>query len=271
MAYRRDGPAVAVDPMSHRDVIQHPILVAGRRLEVVELPRDPARRPLVMLHEGLGSVGLWRRFPRALADATGRDVVAFSRHGHGRSGPPPRPRTPAFFHGEALEVLPEVLRLLGLTEPLLVGHSDGASIALVHAAHRPVSGLVLLAPHVIVEELTVAAIRETRHAYRHGDLRDRLARHHDDPDLAFWSWCDMWLDPALRAWSLEPEAARVTAPTLLIQGEADPYGTLEQLDRIEAQARGPVERLVVPGGHSPHLEHPDTVVDRIAAFADALP
>jgi pimeloyl-ACP methyl ester carboxylesterase len=240
--------------------VERPLTVAGRRLEAVELPGEEGERPLVLLHEGLGSVGLWRDFPQALHAATGRRVIAFSRFGHGRSQPPPRPRTPAFFHEEALEVLPEVLEQLDAREPVLVGHSDGASIALIHAAHHPVPGIALLAPHVIVEDITVAAIREARQAFDGGELRERMARHHDDPAAAFNGWCDVWLDPAFRDWSLEPEAEAVTCPVLLIQGADDPYGTLDQLDRIEARVRGPVERLVVPGGHSPHLEAADEVL-----------
>jgi len=247
------------------------LVLAGGRVEVLEVPGDPARRPLVLLHEGLGSVGLWRGFPRALAEATGRRVVASSRFGHGRSSPAPAPRTPAMFAEEALGVLPELLGQLDAAEPLLVGHSDGASIALVHAAEQPVTGLVLLAPHVVVEEVTLEGIRATRRAFLEGDLRARLARHHDDPDAAFWGWCEVWLDPAFRAWSIEAQAARVRAPTLLIQGADDPYATLDQLDRIEARVRGPVERLVVPGGHSPHLEQAGVVLPAIARFAAALP
>jgi len=247
------------------------VTVGGRRIEAAELAGDPARRPLVLLHEGLGSVALWRDFPQRLQAATGRRVLAFSRFGHGRSEPPPAPRTPAFFHEEALDVLPELLAQLDAAEPLLVGHSDGGSIALIHAGRHPVAGLALLAPHVVVEEVTVEAIRQTRAAYVDDGLRDRMARHHDDPDAAFWGWCDVWLDPAFRSWSLESDAERVDAPTLLIQGADDPYGTLDQLERIEARVRGPVERLVVPGGHSPHLEQPDAVVAAIAAFAGRLP
>src|SRR4051812_36629558 len=154
--------------------------VGGRRIETLDLPGDVGRRPLVLLHEGLGSVGLWRDFPQRLAEATGRRVIAFSRFGHGRSEPPPASRTPAFFHDEALEVLPELLAQLGAVDPVLVGHSDGASIALIHAAYHPgVAGMALLAPHVFVEEITVAAIRETRRAYLGDGLRERMARHHD--------------------------------------------------------------------------------------------
>jgi pimeloyl-ACP methyl ester carboxylesterase len=217
----------------------------------------------VLLHEGLGSVGLWRDFPARLSEATGRRVVAFSRFGHGRSEPPPQPRTPAFFHEEALEILPEVLARLDAPEPILVGHSDGASIALIPAGHHPVSGIALLAPHVFVEDVTVAEIRIARERYAEGGLRERMARRHDDVDAAFRGWCDVWLDPAFRDWNLDADAERVTCPALLIQGVDDPYGTLEQLDRIEARVRGPVTRLELPGGHSPHLEAPEEVLAAI--------
>ena len=240
-------------------------------LEILDLPGAQDQPALVLLHEGLGSVGLWRGLPEALNGDTGRRTVAFSRFGHGRSGAPPRPRTPAFFHEEALEVLPELFARLEVRGPVLIGHSDGASIALIHAADHPVAGLVLLAPHVFVEDVTVNAIRETREEFLTGGLRERMARHHDDPDAAFWGWCDVWLDPAFKAWALEAETHRVAAPTLLIQGAEDPYGSVEQLDRIEASARGPVDRLVLPGGHSPHLEHPQQVVRAIAEFVTALP
>jgi pimeloyl-ACP methyl ester carboxylesterase len=246
------------------------VTVDGHALETTELPGDPSQPPLVLLHEGLGSVGLWRDFPAALQAATGRRVIAFSRFGHGRSEPPPRPRTPAFFHEEALEVLSAVLEQMNAQRPLLVGHSDGGSIALIHAGHHPVAGLALLAPHVVVEQVTVDAIRATREDYAGGGLRDRMARHHDDPDAAFFGWADVWLDPEFRKWSLEPDAERVDAPMLLIQGADDPYGTLDQLDRIEARVRGPVTRLVVPGGHSPHQELPETVVAAVAAFSAQL-
>jgi pimeloyl-ACP methyl ester carboxylesterase len=247
------------------------ICVDGLPVELLDLAGDPDRPAIVLLHEGLGSVGLWREFPAALAHETGRRLIAFSRHGHGRSARPPRPRTPAFFHDEALAILPELLDKLDAHEPVLVGHSDGASIALIHAAHRPVSALVLLAPHVTVEELTVNSIRDTRESYRAGGLRERMVPHHDNPDAAFWGWCDVWLDPEFRDWNLEHEAELVTAPMLLIQGAADPYGSLNQLALTEARSRGPTQRLVLPGGHSPHLEHQRQVVQAIAAFLAHLP
>ena len=148
-------------------------------------------------------------------------------------------------------MLPDLLRLLDAHEPVLVGHSDGGSIALIHAAHHPVAGVVLLAPHVVVERITTDAIRRTREAFLQDGLRDRMARHHDDPDAAFWGWCDVWLDPEFEAWSLEEEAGALDAPALLVQGAEDPYGTLEQVERIEARAQGHVERLVVPGRAQP--------------------
>jgi pimeloyl-ACP methyl ester carboxylesterase len=248
-----------------------PVVVGGRRIEALELPGDAARAPMVLLHEGLGSVRLWRDFPARLQEATGRRILLFSRYGHGRSERPPRPRTPAFFHEEALEVLPEVLRQLDAEEPLLVGHSDGGSIALIHAGAHPVAGIALLAPHVVVEDVTVEEIREARRRFDSDDLRERMARHHDDPDAAFNGWCDVWLDPEFRTWTLEHDAELVRCPTLLIQGVDDPYGTLTQLDRIEARVRGPVERLEVPGGHSPHLEAPDEVLRAVARFSERLP
>ncbi len=248
-----------------------PIAVARHRIEAVELAGDPGRAPIVMLHEGLGSVGLWRDLPEALRAATGRRVIAFSRSGHGRSETAPRRGGVTGFHqDQALRVLPEVLIQARAREPLLVGHSDGASIALIHAGHHPVSGLVLLAPHVFVEGMCVAAIRETRREYAEGRLRERMLRHHDDPDAAFNGWCDMWLDPGFAAWNLEDDAGRVSAPVLVVQGREDPYGTLEQLDRIEARVPGAVKRLVLSGGHSPHIEHPDAVVAAVAEFAARL-
>ena len=247
------------------------IKVAGRPLELLDLPGRSDRAPLILLHEGLGSVGLWRGFPTLLHEVTARRLIAFSRFGHGRSAPPPTSRTPNFFHEEALEVLPRLLAELDVSQPVLIGHSDGASIALIHAAHRSVSGLVLLAPHVFVEEICLRAIRATRESYLRGDLRELLARHHDNPDAAFWGWCDVWLDPAFADWNLESEAARLAAPTLLIQGAEDPYGSLDQLARIEARARGYVERLVLEGGHNPHLDHDRQVTDAIKTFLARLP
>jgi pimeloyl-ACP methyl ester carboxylesterase len=246
------------------------LAIDGRLIETLDLPGDSRRGALLLAHEGLGSVELWRGLPQDLHQRTSRRVVAFSRFGHGRSQRPARPRTPEFFHEEALGVLPALRAQLALGVPILVGHSDGASIALIHAAHHPVAGLILIAPHVFVEPITVAAIRRTRQQFVDGSLRRRMARYHDDVDAAFWGWCDVWLDPEFEAWNLEGEVARVTAPTLLIQGDQDPYGTLEQLDRIQAHLPS-ARRLVLPGGHSPHLEQRETVLGAICDFLGQLP
>ena len=242
------------------------VSIRGRRLEAVEIPGDPDKSPLVLLHEGLGSVSAWREFPEELQHATARRVIAYSRFGHGTSDLLPAPRTSSFFHEEACGVLPEVLRQLGADEPVLVGHSDGASIALIHSGSFPVRALVLIAPHVVVEEVTIEAIRETRDSFETDDLRERLSRHHVDPDAVFRAWSDVWLDPAFRSWTLEPDAERVDCPVLLLQGDDDPYGTLAQLDRIEARVRGQVSRKVIPGGHRLYRDAAEDVVHEIVRF-----
>ena len=238
---------------------------------MLDISGDPGGTPLVLLHEGLGSVGLWRGFPDRLAAVTGRRTVAFSRWGHGQSDRPPKRRTPAFMHEEALEVLPELLAELRIQRPVLVGHSDGASIALIHAAHHPVEAVVAIAPHVFVEDICLREIEQARTAYDQDDLRDRLARHHKDPDAAFFGWNDVWLDPAFPQWDISREVGRVTCPLLLIQGERDQYGTLAQLDAIEQRARGPVQRLHLDCQHSPPTELPHETVAAIADFVVDLP
>jgi pimeloyl-ACP methyl ester carboxylesterase len=241
----------------------------GRRVEYVELG---ARRPgpaLVFLHEGLGSVGLWRDFPARVAEATGRRALVYSRFGNGWSDPPRAPRTPAFMHEEARAVLPRLLTAWGVEEPLLIGHSDGASIALIHAAEHPVRGVVAMAPHVFVEELTLAEIRRARARYEQEGLRERMAAHHRDPDAAFYGWNDVWLDPAFPAWNIEGLVAEITAPVLLIQGSEDPYGTLAQVDAVAARVRGPVNRLVLPCRHAPHVQAAEPTLAAVREFVSA--
>ena len=234
------------------------------KLETSELPgAEPA---LVFLHEGLGSLALWRDFPRRLAEATGRRALIYSRAGHGFSDVPEAPRTPRFMHEEALDVLPPLLAEHGIERPVLVGHSDGGSIALIHASEHPVSGLILLAPHVFVEELSVASIADARETFETTDLRDRMGRYHRDAERTFRLWNDIWLAPEFRSWNIEDVLPRVTAPTLVIQGEHDQYGTLAQVDAIERGVRGPVTRVVLDCRHAPHLEAPEKTLAAAVAF-----
>jgi len=233
-------------------------------IETKEIPgAEPA---LVFLHEGLGSVALWRDFPERLARATGRRALVYSRAGHGNSPVPDTPRTPRFMHDEALEVLPELLATHGIEKPVLVGHSDGGSIALIHASRHPVTKLVLLAPHVFVEDLSVASIAEARETFETTDLRDRMARYHRDPEATFRLWNDIWLAPEFRDWSIEDVLPAITAPVLAIQGEHDQYGTLAQIDAIEAGVSGSFQRAVLNARHAPHLEAPEETLEAAARF-----
>jgi pimeloyl-ACP methyl ester carboxylesterase len=244
--------------------------VAGRQIEYRMIPGDQAQPALVFLHEGLGSAGLWRDFPDKLAGRLGARALIYSRFGYGQSDGLIAPRTIRFMHEEALDVLPELLDRFQIERPLLVGHSDGASIALIHAAvsERPVAGLVLMAPHVFVEPEAVESIARIRATYAATDLRARLAKYHAHVDDAFLGWADTWLRPEFLAWSIEELIPAVREPMLLIQGCDDEYGTLEQLDRIAAGARAPVTRLVLDRcGHSPHRDQEAAVLDAIVDFS----
>jgi len=245
--------------------------IDGRRLEY-RLIGEGDGPALVFLHEGLGSMGLWRRFPDDLVEATGRRGLVYSRAGHGRSDPLRERRTPDFMHHEAQATLPRLLDEVGVVEPILIGHSDGASIALIHAGagHR-VSGLVLLAPHVFVEPESVAGIEAARVRFETTDLADRMARHHHDPHSTFRGWNDIWLDPAFRDWNIEDSLPGIRCPTLLIQGLDDEYGTLAQLEAIEKGLAGRSERLVLEDcGHSPHLDHPANVLRATTRFISEI-
>jgi len=230
-----------------------------------------AEPALVFLHEGLGSVSLWRDFPARLAAQTGRRALIYSRAGHGASDIPSVPRTPRFMHDEALDVLPPLLARHGIERPILVGHSDGGSIALIHASEHPVTGLVLLAPHVFVEDVSVTSIAEARETFETTDLADRMGRYHRDAEATFRLWNDIWLAPEFRDWNIEDVLPAVTAPTLLIQGEHDQYGTLAQIDAIERGVSGRVRRAVLDCRHAPQLEAPEETLAAAAAFVGELP
>ena len=216
---------------------------------------------LVLLHEGLGCVAMWKDFPLQLAQSTGCRVLVYSRAGYGGSDPCSLPRPLSFMHDEGLRVLPQVLTAAEITSAVLIGHSDGASIALINAggvADQRVQGLILLAPHVFVENLTLASIREAKIAYETTDLRERLARYHgDNVDCAFWGWNQAWLDPDFADWNLEEYLSKIDVPVLLLQGVQDIYGTILQLEKITTQLAQLSKMFLLPDcGHSPFRDQP---------------
>jgi pimeloyl-ACP methyl ester carboxylesterase len=251
----------------------------GRRVRIEHewIGRERAGRPLlVFLHEGLGSRSTWRDFPRQLCDAGKLRGLVYSRPAYGRSTPRAHDERWGvdYMHRQAHELLPALLQALRVdAAPWLLGHSDGASIALLHAAHGPppLAGMVLLAPHVFVEQLSVDSIQGTREAFATTDLPQRLARHHDDVVSAFWGWNDIWLDPAFRAWNIEAGLENIRCPLMVIQGLDDEYGTLEQVQRI--RRRLPAARLLTlpECGHSPHRDHPEEVIAACIDFISPAP
>lgn len=255
--------------------------VHGVALELRHLPATrPGRAPLLFLHEGLGSVALWQQrghdWPAELCAATGRAGWVYSRRGYGQSDPIADVRGagrhgPDYMHREAWDTLPALLQACGVARPVLVGHSDGATVALLHASRHPVTACVALAPHVFVEDVALRAIEQARQAYLHGGLRERLARHHRDVDSAFWQWNDVWLSPAFRAFDIRRDCAAIAAPLLLVQGEGDEYGTLAQLDEIERAAPHAVRQVLAACGHSPHRDQPDALTRAVAGFLAPLP
>ena len=237
------------------------------------IERDARRAPVVLLHEGLGSLAMWRDFPARLADATGRTAIVYSRYGYGESDVFEEPRDVEYMHHEGRVVLPALLDALGVREPILFGHSDGASIALIAAAAHPriARALVLEAPHVFVEDLTVASIARVREAYAATDLRDKLARYHRDPDATFRGWNDIWLDPRFRDWNITGVLENVRVPVLVLQGEDDEYGTRAQLDAIAKRAGDTTVTVLDRCGHSPHRDRADAVLAATSRFLADLP
>ena len=252
----------------------HPsaVLVDGVRLEAAGFGPPPEAAPtLVLLHEGLGCVALWRDFPRALAEATGFGVFAYSRAGYGRSDPTLLPRPLDYMTREARDVLPRVLQTVGVRSFALVGHSDGGTIAAIYAglAETPgLRGIALLAPHFFAEPEGLGSIRAAATAFRSGDLRRRLARHHDHVDVAFEGWAGAWLDPGFLEWNVADAIDRWRVPALAIQGKDDVYGTRAQIDEIARRARVALEIEMIPNcGHAPQFEAAERTLARIAGFA----
>lgn len=268
--------------------------IHGVTLEVEHIPGPAARAPLIFLHEGLGSVAMWRQrgqdWPRALCAAVGREGWLYSRRGYGQSDPVPdvrgEPRRqgnwpigrhqPDYMHLEAWQVLPQLLRALGVAlPPVLIGHSDGATIALLHASRCPVSACVAMAPHVFVEDIAIQSIDQTRQRYEEDasgqGFRARLARYHRDVDNAFWQWNDVWLSPAFRTFDIRAECQSIRCPVLAVQGREDEYGSLRQIHEIELGVAGARSIVLDPCGHSPHRDQPERLTQAIAGFLQDIP
>jgi pimeloyl-ACP methyl ester carboxylesterase len=258
------------------DEVKH-LAAGGRRIEFTWHGPGPDVAPtLVFLHDGIGCAATWRDFPAALARETGCGALVYSRAGYGGSDPVALPRPLTYMHDEGFFALPELLDAAGVRQAFLVGHSDGGSIALLHASTPRslprVRGLLLEAPHVFCEESTVRAIEKSRDEYLHTDLRTKLERYHGgNIDCAFWGWNRAWLDPGFLAWNIEECLPAITVPVLVAQGTDDPYGTLRQVEAIERQCGGPVRRCILERcGHSPHREQRERTLSTMAAFVREL-
>jgi pimeloyl-ACP methyl ester carboxylesterase len=249
--------------------------LAPLRLQYRMIGPRPADAPtIVMLHEGLGCVGLWGTFPEQLAATTGAGVFVYSRTNYGKSSPGKLPRPVSFMHEEAIDVLPQVLAAIGFQRGILFGHSDGASIATIYAGsvqdHR-VRGLVLMAPHFFTEDMGLAQIRRTNEDYELGNLGEKLKRWHDDVDSAFHSWSGPWLNPEFRAWDITEALGYIRVPILIVQGADDQYGTIKQVEAAQQECYCPVETAILPGvRHSPHRDAPGLTLDAVTAFINRL-
>lgn len=244
------------------------ISTAGRSLEYQWIAGPASRPTLVFLHEGLGSIRQWRDFPEKVARAAGCRALVYDRYGYGSSDVLREPRVGAqFMHDGALNELPDLLENLEVVNPVLIGHSDGASIALIHAGTYPVRGVAVMAPHVFIEDICIRSIEKASLEFETTDLPQRLGKYHRNARKTFRLWADAWLDPGFRNWTIEEYLPRIKCPLLAIQGEGDVYGTMAQLDAIASQAGGPCELLKLPEcGHSPHKDQPERVMRALSGF-----
>jgi len=255
--------------------------IKGVRLEVRHLAPPGAKAelaPIVFLHEGLGSVAMWMgsgpSWPEAVCQATGRRGVMYSRRGYGQSDAVPDVRgtgrlAPDYMQRQAWEVLPELLQALHISRPVLLGHSDGGTISLLHASRHAVEACIVMAPHVMLEDVSIRSIEQARDAYENGNLRQRLARYHTDVDCAFWQWNDAWLSPEFRSFDIREDCRRIASPVMAIQGMDDIYGTMAQIEQI-APTAGHFEMHKLPEcGHSPQRDQPDITARLIAGFLQA--
>jgi pimeloyl-ACP methyl ester carboxylesterase len=249
------------------------LMVDGRRLEMLSIAaRDSAAPTIVMLHEGLGAIALWKDFPHVLAQRTGCGVLVYSRYGHGNSEKQAEKRAVTFMHHEGEVVLPELLDKLGVERPIVLGHSDGGSIALIFAGKYPerTRALILEAPHVFVEDLSVASIASAKDKYQTTNLRALLNCYHAHVDATFWAWNDIWLNPEFRSWNIESYLDTIRCPVLCLQGEDDEYGTRAQVETIVAKVPG-AELLMLPKcGHSPHRDQREITLEKMTEFVEKI-
>jgi pimeloyl-ACP methyl ester carboxylesterase len=257
--------------------MQH-LNIDGQRLEVRHIGGSEGLAPIIFLHEGLGSVSLWTQrgldWPLAVCQATGRAGVVYSRRGYGQSEPVAPGRhvlQPDYMHREAWQVLPALLGQLQIQNPVVLGHSDGASIALLYASQHRVTACIAMAPHVLVEDVAVKSIAQAKTAFESNGPRQRLAKHHADVDGAFWQWNDVWLSEGFASFDIRAECRRIDAPLLLVQGIDDEYGTMLQLDEIMRAAPHAQQLRLADCGHSPQRDQPQQCVDCMVDFLRGLP
>lgn len=259
--------------MNSTSTIAESYVVDGKRLEALRIDARRSNVPtIVMLHEGLGSIAHWKDFPSQLAEATGAGVFAYSRYGHGNSDPLREPRPVSYMHNEAQVVLPEILEKARISRPFLLGHSDGASIAILYAGTFPDSptALVLEAPHVFVEEITVSSIAQARELYKKSDLPHRLARYHANADSLFWGWNDIWLKPHFRRWNIESFLDSIHCPVLVLQGAQDEYGTAAQIDAIRARIPATAAVILENCKHAPHRDQLEATLSAFNKFLQTV-
>ena len=253
------------------------LTVNGQQLEVRLITGPDTLAPIVFLHEGLGCVSMWTQrgvdWPLDVCKATGRAGVVYSRRGYGQSAPAPAGRNVLlgdYLHREAFDVLPALLAELHIDHPVLLGHSDGASIALLYASQFAVAACIAMAPHVLVESVALDAIFQARRAFETGDLKHRLARHHADVDGAFWQWNDVWLSSEFSSFDIRPECGRIAAPLMLIQGTDDEYASMHQLDEIARVATQAQQIRLASCGHSPHRDQSEKTLQAVAEFLEQV-
>ena len=248
--------------------------IGNSQIEVDLIDSKSSLAPIVFLHEGLGSVAMWRSrgdyWPELVCQSTCRNGVVYSRRGYGQSSPISDVRggnrlQPDYMHNEAWKVLPELLSALKIKQPVLLGHSDGATIALLFASCFSATACIAMAPHVMVEDISIRSIEAAKLAFESGELKDRLSKYHQDVECAFWQWNDVWLSPAFRSFDIRQNCHQITSPVLAMQGKQDAYGTLQQIEDI--QTSGPMERQVIDNcGHSPHRDQPEETLAYVTAF-----